>query len=148
MGIIANIGLDAISGSEANYRATRAAEQTVAALRYARLLAMSTGNSSGVEFNTALKTITVYTMINGTQTFVASPFTGSVGGNYQINLATNQQAVNGVAMAVSLPSDATNPYDCLYNALGATTNTGTINFTYSQGKRVVTIAAVADPTYN
>ena len=147
LGIVGNIALDAVSGSEANYRATRAAEETVAALRYARTLAMSTGNSCGVEFNTTTKTISVYTMIGTTQTWVTNPFTGPSGGNYQVELASDP-ALLGVGMTVSMPSDTTNPYDCLYNPLGATGNTGTVKFTYSQGQSTVTIAAVADPTHN
>ena len=147
LGIGGTVALDAVSGSEANYRATRAAEETVAALRYARLLAMSTGNLCGVEFNSSLKTVSVYTMIGSTQTWVTNPFGRATGSTYQIQLATDPALLN-VAMSVNMPSDATNPYDCVYNQLGATTNTGTIKFTYAQGQSTVTIASVADATHN
>ena len=51
-------------------------------------------------------------------------------------------------LAVNIPTDATNPYDCVFNSLGATKNIGTITFTYGRGTRTVTIAPLADPTLN
>jgi Tfp pilus assembly protein FimT len=143
LGIVANIGLDAISAADANFRADRAARETLAALRYARWLAMSSGNTCGVEFDTAQKKIKVYTLINGTQTWVTSPFGKSA--TYLIDLANNSEVAN-VAMGVAIPSRAANPYDCAFTTLGSTVNTGTVTFTYGRGRKAVTIVPVGDPT--
>ena len=148
LGIVSVLGIDAIAESEANRRADRAARETVSALRYARTLAMSTGNPSGVEFDTTLHLVRVYTRINNVQTWVRNPAASGGNGNlYQIDLV-NTREVAGVALAVSIPTAATNPYDCVFNQLGATTNVGTIIYTYGKSKCVVTIAALADPTIN
>ena len=46
--IVGKLGMDAISGANANFRADRAAKETVAALRYARILAMTSGGGERV----------------------------------------------------------------------------------------------------
>jgi len=147
LAIATAISLDAIANTEAGFRADRAARETITALRYARTLAMTTGNASGVEFDTTQKKIKVYTVINGTQTWVTNPVIGTSGNLYQIDLV-NSAEVAGVGMSVNIPTDTTNPYDCLFNQLGATTNVGTATFTFGQGTRTVTITALADPTLN
>ena len=148
MAITATLAADVISTTESNQRADRAAREVVAALRFARNMAMTTGNTSGVEFDTTAKTAKVYTMINSVQTWVTVPFTGTgKSGQYIINFAGDREIL-GVTMTVSLPSDTTNPYDVTFNSLGATTNTGTVRFSYSVNYRTVNITALADPTIN
>jgi prepilin-type N-terminal cleavage/methylation domain-containing protein len=146
MAIIAKIGVDVISRTESNQRADRAARETVVALRYARNLATTTGNSSGVEIDTSTRKIRVYTMIGTTKTFVSAPFMGN-GGAFQIDLA-NDRAVKGVTLTMSIPSDTSNPHDVLFNSLGATKNTGTVRFNYGSTYKTVTIGSLADPTIN
>src|SRR4051794_13535147 len=66
MSIIAVLAIDAISGFEANQRADRAARESLAAFRYARTLAMTTGKTTKVSVNTTTGNIAVYWMSNGT----------------------------------------------------------------------------------
>ncbi len=147
LGIVAAISFDVIADTEAASRADRAARESLVALRHARSLAMTTGNISGVEFDTTLKKIRVFTFINGTQTWVTNALSGGNPSNYQIDLANDREVLN-VTLTPSIPTDATNPYDITYNTLGATKNTGTVKFTYGRGTRVLTILSLADPTLN
>ena len=145
LAIMSSIAMDFVAESESYFRSDRAARETVIALRFARTLATTTGNSSGVEFDTAQKKIKVYTVISGAQTWVNSALYS--GNAYQIDLA-NAREVQGVSMTPSIPSDATNPYDVVFDPLGATKNTGTISFSYGHNTRTVTVASLADPTIN
>ena len=148
LAITAKMAVDVISSTEASMRADRAARETLAALRFARNLATTTGNVSGVEFDTAARKIKVYTMIGATQTWVSVPFAGSgKSGLYQIDLAADRE-VSGVTLTVTIPSAAANPYDVAFNALGATRNTGTVKFNYSNTSKTLTITSLADPTLN
>ena len=54
----------------------------------------------------------------------------------------------GVTMTVSLANAVASPYDLAFTSLGATTNAGTVTFTYAGRTRTVTIPAVGDPTMN
>ena len=147
LGIASAIGFDAIAESEANFRADRAARETITALRYARTLALTTGNPSGVEFDNTLRLVRVYSMINNVQTWVTNPLSGGGSNLYQIDLS-NTREVAGVAMVVNIPTDATNPYDCQISPLGSTSNIGTITYSFGRGRRVVTITALGEPTLN
>ena len=148
LAIAATLGADVISHTEATQRADRAAREVLAALRFARNLALTTGNISGVEFDTSAKNAKVYTMINSVQTWVTVPFTGSgKSGQYLIDFVGDRE-ITGVTLTVSLPSDTTNPYDVAFNSLGATLNTGTVKFSYSTCYKTLTITALADPTIN
>lgn len=148
LALVSKVVVDVISRTEANARADRAARETMAAIRFARNLAMTTGNSSGVEFNTTTNKVQVYTMISGTQTWVTAAFVGSgKSGRYEIDLA-NDREVKGVTMTVTIATDTTNPYSVLFTPLGATKNTGTVRFNYSGTSKTLTIPALADPTLN
>ena len=60
LAITAILGLDTISNTEASLRADRAAREALAALRYARMMAMTTGGTYGVEFDTTNKRFQVF----------------------------------------------------------------------------------------
>ena len=145
IGIAAAVSADYISASEANARADRAARQAVIALRYARSLAVASGSSSGVEFDSTGKKIKVYTYVNAVQTFITDPLAPN--NLYTIDLANDREVAN-VTIAANIPTDTTNPYDISFNALGATKNVGTITFTFGHITKTLTIAALADPTIN
>src|SRR5262249_1087777 len=65
LGIVTSFGVQAISEFEANHRAGRAARECMAAFRYSRYLAMTTGKNSKVSFNTGSNSLSVYWMSNG-----------------------------------------------------------------------------------
>lgn len=150
LGITAALASGVIAHTEANQRADHAARETLIALRYARTLALSTGNPSGVEFDTTQKLIRVYTMLppTPTKTWVTSPLDGGRNGGYfEIDLVNNREVAN-VTMTVNIATDTTNPYNCLFDARGSTKNIGTIVFNVGTGKRTLTLSALADPTLN
>ncbi len=66
------------------------------------------------------------------------------GGTYVVNLTRTE--LYGTTMTISLTGAASNPYDLKYGALGATSNNGTVVFTYAGYNRTVTIPKVGDPT--
>lgn len=144
LGISATLGMDLIAATEATLRADRAARECQTALRVARSLALTSGNTCGVRFDTTTKQFWVWQ--NATP---ATPISSSItsGGTYLVDLK-NTRDVTGVGMSIAIPTDATNPYDVQYTALGATTNKGTATFSYGGKQRVVTIPALGDPTIN
>ncbi|MEI8196622.1 MAG: hypothetical protein WCI73_11990, partial [Phycisphaerae bacterium] len=102
------------------------------------------GNTCGVRFDTTAKKFWVWQ--NATPaTPLSTNLTG--GGTYLLDLV-NTKEIAGVTMTVSIPTDATNPYDVQFTTLGATTNTGTVSFTYAGKTHTVSIPAVGDPTLN
>lgn len=145
LGVCAKLVVGLLSESDAVMRADRAAKECVTAIRYARTLAFTSGNVCGVRFNTSTRTFSVW-QNNTPGTAVTNPMAGN-GGSLVIDLA-NARELAGTTMTVSLSGDASNPYDLSYTALGATSNTGTITFTYAGKTKVVTVPAVGDPTLN
>ena len=141
--IMTTICLDALSGTEATFRADRAAREAVTAIRYARMLSVSTGSTYGVEFDQTAKTFQVYQppATSGPNTVV--PQAMSSGGTYIVKLS--QPELSGVAMSVTLAGQASNPFDLAY-ANGNTNNIGTVVITYASVRKTVTIPAVGDPT--
>jgi type II secretion system protein H len=140
LAITATAGMDAIANTDATMRANRAGREVVAALRYARMMATTTGGVYGVEFDTTNKRFQVFKTTGSS--VVNQTLTG--GGTYVINL--NSQELMGNVMTVSIANDATNPYDLTYSAMGSTSNSGTVVFTYGGHTSTVTIPAVGDPT--
>ena len=139
LAITATLGLDALGNTEARLRADRAAREAVAALRYARMMSMTTGGTYGVEFDTANKRFQVFQTTGSN--VVTQPLTG---GTYVINLSRTELA--GTTMTCTITGDTTNPYDLTYGTLGATANNGTVVFSYAGYLRTVTIPKVGDPT--
>lgn len=144
LAIAATLSMNLIAATDANLRADRAARECQTALRVARSLALTSGNTCGVRFDTSTKRFWVWQ--NGTP---ATPINTSLtsGGTYIIDLV-NTREVSGVGMAVSIPTDGTNPYDVQYSALGVTVNKGTATFSFGGISRVVTIPVLGDPTIN
>jgi type II secretory pathway pseudopilin PulG len=140
LGITATISVDYLAKTEAALRADRAAREAVTALRYARMMSVTTGGTYGVEFDTTNKRFQVFHTTGSN--VVTQSLAG--GGTYVINLTNTE--LNGTTMTVTITGDATNPYDLTYNGLGSTTNTGTVVFSYGGYTKTVTIPAVGDPT--
>jgi prepilin-type N-terminal cleavage/methylation domain-containing protein len=144
LAIVGTLAADYAATSSNYMKADRAARECVTSIRAARTLAISTGNTCGVRFDTTAKTFQVFSN-NTPGTAVSNSM--APGGTYVMNLTTNPE-VAGVTMSVSLANDVSSPYDLQYTALGATSNSGTVSFTYGGRTRTVTIPAVGDPTIN
>ncbi len=115
----------------------------MAAFRYSRYLAMTTGKSSKVSFNTGTNAFSVYWMSNGS-TWDASPVTQPLsGGTYTVNLNTSNGIV-GTTFALN-PSGTTN---FTYNALGSCDNATTITFSYGTRTKLLTVPKAGDPQLN
>ena len=144
MAIGAVIAVDAVAQTEWTLRAERAGREAIVALRYARALSMSTGTSCKVSFDTVNKTIQVLDANGNLVNQTLSNYLVSGQPKYQISLVS-QAELAGTTMAASVNNDSTNPYTCTYNALGATTNYGTVTFTFGKFQRIVNIPAVGEP---
>jgi Tfp pilus assembly protein FimT len=144
IGITSALASDLIGSTNSAIRAQQTAQECQTALTYARSLAITSGNTCGVRFDTNTQQFWVWQ--NATPaTPLSTSFTG--GATYLFDLV-NTPAVAGVSMVVSIPTDAANPFDVQYTQLGATTNTGSVTFTYAGKTSTVTIPAVGDPTLN
>lgn len=120
--IISSMVVVNVSGVQAQERLQRAANQVITALRYARMLSMSSGQSCGVEFNQATNTIRVFQ--GASQTTVSD--STMPGGTYVIDL-TNQRDISGVKIASCnfFTITTSNPYQLTFATLGHCTNGGT-----------------------
>ncbi len=138
--VISAIVLVSVGNVEATERTDRAYNETIVALRYARMLAMTSGQSCGVEFDTQASRIRVFmgvamTTVNNSQIS---------GGSYIIDLK-NQTNVRGVTLTgISIVGDTTNPYQVWYGTLGQTNNTGTVTFTYGTCTKTLNIPSVGE----
>jgi prepilin-type N-terminal cleavage/methylation domain-containing protein len=141
MSIVSVLGMDTISEFEAGQRAQRASLEILAFFRYARTLAMTTGDNAEVQLDTTNNTFAVYLMSNGTS-WDATPYAQSMasGGTMLINLNTERELA-GTVMTVS-PTTAT---AFIYQPLGTCTVTGTIRFTFGGKVSTLTVPAVGDP---
>ncbi len=167
--VLVNDGAD-----DASTRLQRAAQTIISACRYARMLSMGHGQSSGANFqptdaygvqiSTTANTVTVYhaTYNTGTSkwtlpgTTVTDPLFSS--GNCVINLNTDPAYAGVTITSVQLTGTAdtsantASPYYCQYRPFGDTFNPGltTSAITLSYGGKSVTISipAVGDPTEN
>jgi Tfp pilus assembly protein FimT len=145
--IISVCAVMSVSHVEAGERTERAANEVVVALRYARMLAMSSGQIAGVEFDADNQNIRVF---QG-PSFATVPNSQMPGGLYIINLAL-QQDVKGVKVAsATLGSDAAaanvaSPFRVVFGNMGGTGNSGTVTLEYARhsSTRIVNISAVGD----
>ncbi len=144
LSIVYVMGMDTIATFEANQRADRAAREILAFFRFARQLAMTTGNNAKVQVNTAGNSFAVYLMSNGT-TWDAAPYPQAMasGGTMKISLNTARELA-GTTISVNPP--ATTAF--IYQPLGTCTATGTVTFTYATKTKSITIPAVGDPQIN
>jgi prepilin-type N-terminal cleavage/methylation domain-containing protein len=142
MAITAVLALDAISETDANFKADRAAREACTALLYARSMSITYGGSYGVEFDTVNNRFQVF-LTTGSNV-VAQTLNGS--GTYVVNLSRPELA--GTTMTPTITGAAANPYDVIFAPLGSTVNNGTVVFTYAGKRRTVTIPKVGEPTIN
>jgi Tfp pilus assembly protein FimT len=122
-----------VSSATTTEKLNLAGQQVVNAFREARMLAMSTGTTAGVEFDTSAQTVRVYT--GSSATTVTDP--AFPGGTYLINLTTQPDIAGTTLVSPLITGDTTNPYRVIYSTLGSTANNGSIQL--QAGKRVCTI---------
>jgi Tfp pilus assembly protein FimT len=138
--IISSMVMVNVSSVQSTERLTRAGEQIVLALRYARILAMSSNQPAGVEFDTSTNTFRVFQGASATTVSNAL----MPGGTYAINLNT-QLDVSGVKISSALISnDTANPYCVTFGTLGGTTNNGYLTLTYGLHTKTVQIPLVGE----
>jgi Tfp pilus assembly protein FimT len=140
--IISGMVVVNVSSVQDNEKLSRAAEQIVVALRYARILAMSTGQPAGVEFDTATNQIRVFQ--GATATTVSN--SQILGGTYLINLNTQADICNVKVSSALLSNDNTNPYQVIFGKLGGTLNNGYVTLSYGSCTRTVNIPLVGEAT--
>ncbi len=112
--------------------------------RFARHLAMTTGNSAKVHIDTTNSVFAVYLMSNGS-TWDATAYAVSMAPNgiMQITMPTERELA-GTTVAVT-PAGTT---DYIYQPLGTCTVTGTVTLTYGTHIKTITVPAVGDPQIN
>jgi Tfp pilus assembly protein FimT len=122
-------------------------KRTMGALRYARMLAMSSGQSVNADFDLNAQTIRVY-LGAGTTPTANSLFPS---GLCAVNLNTDQGIAGcKIAAVTNSPTNGTNIYRCTYGRLGTRINATsfaspmTVSFTYGAGSAVLTIPNAGD----
>jgi len=131
-----------VSNIQTSEKITRGAQQVIVALRYARMVAMTTGQPAGVEFNTATNQVRVF------QGAAATTVPNSLipGGNYIIDF-NSQFDVNGTRItAATIVGDTTSPYQVIFGKLGGTNNNGSVTLTYASQSKTISIPVVGDAT--
>jgi Tfp pilus assembly protein FimT len=116
--IISGMVMVNVGSVQRTERLTRACEQVQIALRYARILAMSSGQQAGVEFDTSTNTFRVFQ--GPSFTTVSNSMIPS--GTYAINLSTSPE-LSGVKISAATISGGSNPYRVIYGSLGGALNT-------------------------
>jgi hypothetical protein len=142
--------MDAVSTFEANQRADRAAREALAAFRFARSLAMTTGKKAKVmlDTTTTVSSFSVFWQSNGAAYDTTAYSTGMVaGGTYVLKMGTNANAARELANTTFAVSNTTGGYTNYFefSALGNCAQTGTITFTYAGKTKRLVIANVGDP---
>jgi Tfp pilus assembly protein FimT len=140
--ILSGMVIVSVSNVNRAERLSRAGQQVINALRYARVMAMSDGGKAGVEFNATTNIIRVYR--GDTKTTVPNTLFSS--GTYVVNLNT-QMDCSGVTIGTcNLASAPSNPYQINFGNLGGTDNNGTVTLNYGGVSKVITIPLVGEAT--
>jgi Tfp pilus assembly protein FimT len=141
LSILSVTAMDAIATFEANQRADRAARESLAAFRFAKGLAMSTGKKAKVVVDTTASTLSVFWQSNGTAYDTTAYATGmTTTGTWVLNMNNNRELVG---TAISLNPTTTTFFE--YNALGTSGQTGTVTFTYGTKTKSLVVSNVGDP---
>jgi Tfp pilus assembly protein FimT len=140
--IISGMVMVNVSGIQTSEKLSRGGQQVIAAIRYARMLAMTTGEAAGVEFDATTHRVRVF------QGTAATTVNNSLipGGTYVLDF-NGQTEITGIRItAASIVGDTSSPYRITFGTLGGTNNTGSVTLSYGQQSKIVQIPAVGDPT--
>jgi len=138
--IISTMVVVNVSSVTAGEKAQRAAEQLIYATRYARMLAMTSGTTAGVEFDTASNTVRVFTGSTFT-TAANSMFTNN---QYSFDYDTHNDFAGTRIIGAQLSAQSTNPYRVTYGTLGGTNNNGFVTIQYGTVQKTVSIPLVGE----
>ncbi len=123
-----------------------AAQQIIGAVRYARALAMSTGQPCGVQFDTASDTVTCY----DTSAYTPANSGLFASGKYIINFPQTSNSA-GVVISAVQNAGAGPAYDCMFAPLGNLADAPTdslpvyVQLNCHGYTKTVTIPALGDP---
>jgi Tfp pilus assembly protein FimT len=140
--IISGIVVVNVSNIQTSEKLTRAGEEVIAAARYARMLAMTTGQNAGIEFDSSTNQVRVFQGASAT-TAANSLISG---GSYILNFNTQSEVIGISISAATIVGSTTNPYRVTFGTLGGTNNTGSITLSYGSQSKIVQVPAVGDPT--
>jgi len=138
--LVAGMVLVNVSAAQRSERLSRAGEQVIVALRYARMLAMSSGQPVGVEFNTATSQMRVF--YGASATTVSNNLMS--GGTYVVNFAKQADVAGVTFSSAAITARSANPYQVVFGTFGGTQNSGTITLSYGGQRITVQIPAVGD----
>jgi Tfp pilus assembly protein FimT len=131
-----------VSSATATERTNYASQETISALRYARQLALSTGQPAGVSFDNTNQTITVFKRVNNQNVTVTNA--ALMGGQYVINLKTRANVSGTTVSNINLAGGGKivtygliGGTSAMPRGLGSTANNGTI--TLKSGASTITI---------
>jgi hypothetical protein len=131
-----------VADFEAGQRAERAARESLAAFRYARNVAMTSGKSAKVVVSTvAPRSVSVYWMSNGT-TWDATPMATGLTNSGTSVLKMDSKELSGTAIGLN-PSTTT---EFVYGALGACGQTGTVTFSYGGKSKSLVVKNIGNPS--
>jgi prepilin-type N-terminal cleavage/methylation domain-containing protein len=140
--IISGIVVVNVSNIQTSEKLSRAGEEVIAAARYARMLAMTTGQTAGIEFDSSTNQVRVFQGAS-----VATAANSLIpGGFYILNFNTRSEVLGVRTTAATIVGSTTNPYRVTFGTLGGTNNTGSITLSYGSQPKIVQVPAVGDPT--
>jgi prepilin-type N-terminal cleavage/methylation domain-containing protein len=172
--IMSSLVMVNVGSTDSTTRVDRAAQLIIEAFRYARMLSMGHGQTTGasyqptdaygVQIDTTANTVTVYhtTWNAGTSQWnlPGTPVSNGLfgGGTYVINLNNYSACAGVVISAVQLTGTAdtsantSSPYYCQYRPFGNTenpgTNTAALTLSYGGASRTISIPSVGDAQEN
>jgi Tfp pilus assembly protein FimT len=140
-----------VSSATASERTNYAAQETLSALRYARQLALSTGQPAGVAFDNTNQTITVFRRVNNQS--VTETNTALMGGQYVINLKTRANVAGTTLSNINLAGGGKvvtygliGGTSYMPRGLGSTANNGTITLKSGSATLTVLIPDAGEPS--
>jgi len=149
--IIASFVVVSIQSINGNSHMDQINKRVTGLLRYARMLAMSSGQPCNVDFSVANQTIKVYL---GASTTPASNAMFP-GGQCVINLNSDQGiagvTITGLSTCAAVTVSGATVYRCTYGALGTRTSAPTfslpmtVSFKYGKETSTLTVPNVGDP---
>jgi prepilin-type N-terminal cleavage/methylation domain-containing protein len=149
--MISGFVLYSVSAANNGSRLDLLSKRATGALRYARMLAMSSGKTVNVDFNLTSQTINVY--LGAATTPVSNAL--FPGGKCSMNLKSDQglsgTAISAVSNAPAAPVAGATAYRVTYGVLGTRTNSpsfaqpATVTFTCGSGSATLTIPNAGDP---
>jgi type II secretory pathway pseudopilin PulG len=142
MAITASVAVDTVMGYESAARPERAARECLAAFRYARQLAVTTGKSTRVSFDTTNNAFSVSLNTSGS-TWVLATQPLAQGSTYTVTM-DNTAELRGTTISLNPTSTTT----FTYSALGNLDNATTVTFSYGAATKALAVTRNGDAQVN